>query len=52
MLKFVLNSNYVGNVKDVLASTKEKEKRILDCGTGSGLWLVPLRFARARFKRR
>lgn len=40
MLKFVLNSNYVGNVKDVLASTREKDKRILDCGTGSGVWLV------------
>ncbi|KAG8954661.1 hypothetical protein FRC04_011094 [Tulasnella sp. 424] len=40
MLKFVLNSNYVGNIKDVLASTKEKDKRIMDCGTGSGLWCI------------
>lgn len=46
LIKFVLNANYVGNVAEVLAATKEKDKRILDCGTGSGLWyaLLPPKF--------
>ncbi|KAG8878850.1 hypothetical protein FRB98_005964 [Tulasnella sp. 332] len=37
LLKFVLNSNYVGNIGEVLASSKASDKRIIDCGTGSGL---------------
>ncbi|KAG8877762.1 hypothetical protein FRB97_003134 [Tulasnella sp. 331] len=40
LLKFVLNSNYVGNIGEVLASSKASDKRIIDCGTGSGLWCI------------
>ncbi|KAG8988747.1 hypothetical protein FRB94_002482 [Tulasnella sp. JGI-2019a] len=40
LLKFVLNANYVGNIGETLASSKATEKRIIDCGTGSGLWCI------------
>ncbi|KAF8580867.1 S-adenosyl-L-methionine-dependent methyltransferase [Ramaria rubella] len=39
MLRFVYGGkNYVGPVNDVLAPTRRRQRRILDCGTGSGLW--------------
>lgn len=41
LLRFVYGGkNYVGPVTDVLAPTRRRHRRILDCGTGSGLWLV------------
>jgi ubiquinone/menaquinone biosynthesis C-methylase UbiE len=41
MLRFVYGGkNYVGPVNEILAPTRRRQRRILDCGTGSGLWLV------------
>ncbi|KAG8902960.1 hypothetical protein FRB99_003898 [Tulasnella sp. 403] len=40
LVKFVLNANYVGDISEALKATKEKDKRIMDCGTGSGIWCV------------
>lgn len=43
MLRFVYGGrNYVGPVDDILAPTRRRQRRILDCGTGSGLWSVLL----------
>jgi len=39
MLRFVYGGkNYVGPVNDVLAPSRRRQRRVLDCGTGSGLW--------------
>jgi SAM-dependent methyltransferase len=42
MLKFVLGSNYVGPLADVLAPQCNVNRRILDCGTGSGKWAIEM----------
>ncbi|GJJ12113.1 hypothetical protein Clacol_006354 [Clathrus columnatus] len=39
LLRFVYGGgNYVGPVNDVLAPTHCRQRRILDCGTGTGVW--------------
>lgn len=39
LLRFVYGGgNYVGPVNDVLAPTHHRQRRILDCGTGTGIW--------------
>lgn len=46
MLRFVYGGkNYVGPVNEILAPTRRRQRRILDCGTGSGLWLVLIRIS-------
>ncbi|KDQ11706.1 hypothetical protein BOTBODRAFT_35137 [Botryobasidium botryosum FD-172 SS1] len=42
MIKFVLGGkNYIGPVAEVLAP-RNGERRVLDCGTGSGLWAIEM----------
>ncbi|KAG8935669.1 hypothetical protein FRC02_006945 [Tulasnella sp. 418] len=43
MLRFILGGkSYVGPVGEVLASSKFPDRRVLDCGTGSGQWCIEL----------
>lgn len=45
LLRFVYGGgNYVGPVNDVLARTHSRQRRILDCGTGTGVWYVDIYF--------
>ncbi|CAE6517661.1 unnamed protein product [Rhizoctonia solani] len=39
MMKFIMGGkNYVGPVVDALVKTPGVQRRVLDCGTGNGLW--------------
>ncbi|KAF8522258.1 S-adenosyl-L-methionine-dependent methyltransferase [Hysterangium stoloniferum] len=39
MLRYILHGpNYIGPVKEVLEYSDERQRRVLDCGTGTGIW--------------
>ncbi|KAG8752609.1 hypothetical protein FRC12_011873 [Ceratobasidium sp. 428] len=39
MIKFILGGkNYVGPVAEALTKVRGVQRRVLDCGTGNGLW--------------
>ncbi|CAE6487325.1 unnamed protein product [Rhizoctonia solani] len=43
MMKFIMGGkNYVGPVVDALAKAPGIQRRVLDCGTGNGLWAIEM----------
>ncbi|CAE6424944.1 unnamed protein product [Rhizoctonia solani] len=43
MMKFIMGGkNYVGPVVDALTKTPGVQRRVLDCGTGNGLWAIEM----------
>ncbi|CAE7126287.1 unnamed protein product [Rhizoctonia solani] len=43
MMKFIMGGkNYVGPVADALVKTPGVQRRVLDCGTGNGLWAIEM----------
>lgn len=39
MMKFILGGkNYVGPVPEALTKVHGVQRRVLDCGTGNGIW--------------
>ncbi|CCO27983.1 Transcription factor SPT8 [Rhizoctonia solani AG-1 IB] len=43
MMKFIMGGkNYVGPVADALTKVPDVQRRVLDCGTGNGLWAIEM----------
>ncbi|KAG8694821.1 hypothetical protein FRC09_009583 [Ceratobasidium sp. 395] len=43
MIKFILGGkNYVGPVAEALTKVRGVQRRVLDCGTGNGLWAIEM----------